>query len=436
MKPQNFRSCPSIIFLSFVIIMIMTLFYNPGASFAAEKKLPEGPITVRPISDFKVVVPFSSVTKIFENSKMVMITYQELAELMEKNNRMINERYQGVEKPGAEKNPPADFVVSSTSYKFIKDRENVLCSVDCNISILTDKKFVLIPLFEGEMAMNDAVVDDTIPVMVVEPTQYQIQQGASNSASEIQVQQAFEQRQSYNNSVNIAPAPSRRAGNRYSLLLKGKGAHQLNIRFLMMPKKDGATYSLSLNVPRCPENSALFLHDERDAVIKITPAIGFRSFYHPETKNQAAEAEFGFSDSLSLSYFAISREEKKLMEDSSKPVSPAAETGSIELASTAEVEAPVKYEEEAPAISSNVNTTFSIGDGMIRGNHEITFKIIKGKISRFSLDVPVGTDIEEVISDNYDKRQIQEFKNYSSVEIFLKSPAAAEFIITLTSLTK
>ncbi len=443
MNSQNFRSYSSrkLLVFSFVLIAcaIISLFHNTGISFADEKKVPEGPVTVRPISDFKVVVPFSSVSKIFENSKMVMITYQELSELIEKNNLMISDRYKDREKPGSEKNPPAEFVISSVSYKFIKDRENILCSVDCDISVLTDKKFVLIPLFEGEMAMNDAVVDDTIPVMVVEPALYQVTPVPSNYIPEMQMQnQQAEQRQSLNNISNLAPpsAPRGKAGNRYSLLLKGKGSHQLNIRFLMMPKKDGATYSFSLVVPRCPKNSALFLHDERDAVIKITPAIGLRSFYHPETKNQAAEAEFGFTDSISLSYFAISREEKKLIEDASKPVAPEAETGSIELASTSEVEAPVKYEEEAPAVSSNIKSIFSIGDGMIRGNHEITFNIIKGKISRFSLDVPAGTEIEDVLSDSYDKRQIQEFKNYSSVEIFLKSPAASEFAITLTSITR
>lgn len=443
-------------------LFFLTAFFSL-ASAAAEGgvTLPEKH-TLRPMSKFKVVLPFADISKIFENNRMVMIDYEELDRLVDKNNKMIAERYpQGVKK---DKEPPADYIINSASYKFVKDHDNVLCGLDIDFSVLTDDRFVLVPLIGGSLALSDAVIDDTIPVIISEPL---TSKGEDNTAQQIQQSINYQQ-----NNINAPPVVqtsdpdysyqrnvmnegvSRRAGqgaaaaSRYSLLVSKKGAHTLSLRFLLTPKKEGAQYSFFVLTPNSPKNTVLFMHDNADAVIKMIPAIGERAFIHPETKKQALEADFGFSERLYFNYYSITPEEKKAIETAAAP---GAESGTGEAAltpeegGTLEIEtaaAPEKYEAEPAAVGCNVKSIYSIGDGLIRGNHDITFNIIKGQMSRFSLEMPINTDIDEVLTDNYDKRQIRQVRtangagDYSSVEVFLKYPVTTEFNLTITTITK
>lgn len=426
---------------------------EPGVTLPAKH-------TLRPISKFKVVMPFADVSKIFENNRMVMIDYDELDELVEKNNRMLAERYKtGVPK---EKRPPADYIINSASYKFVKDHDNVLCGLDMDFSVLAEDRFVLVPLVGGSLALSDAVIDDTIPVIISEPL---AAKGEDDTAQ--QVRQAIDYQQ---NNINAEPviqtndpnygappalmnniAAPRRVGSgvaasRYSLLVGKKGRHTLSLRFLLTPRKDGAQYSFFVLTPNSPKNSVLFMHDAADAVIRMTPAIGERLFTHPETKKQAFEADFGFSDRLHFTYYAITPEEKMAIETATAPDGSAV-TGEAALSGdTLETAAapapPEKYEAEPAAVSCNVKSVYSIGDGLIRGSHDITFNIIKGQLSKFSFETPVATEVDEVLTDNYDKRQIRQVRtpggagDYSSVEVFLKYPATNEFNLTITTLTR
>jgi type IV pilus assembly protein PilA len=443
-------------------LFFLTAFFSLAAA-AAEGgvTLPEKH-TLRPMSKFKIVLPFADISKIFENNRMVMIDYEELDRLVDKNNKMIAERYpQGVKK---DKEPPADYIINSASYKFVKDHDNVLCGLDIEFSVLTDDRFVLVPLIGGSLALSDAVIDDTIPVIISEPiaskgednTDQQIQQSLNYQQNNINappVVQTSDPDYSYQRNV-MNEGVSRRAGqgaaaaSRYSLLVSKKGAHTLSLRFLLTPKKEGAQYSFFVLTPNSPKNTVLFMHDNADAVIKMTPAIGERTFIHPETKKQALEADFGFSERLHFNYYSITAEEKKAIETAAAP---GAESGTGETAlspedgGTFEIEtaaAPEKYEAEPAAVGCNVKSIYSIGDGLIRGNHDITFNIIKGQMSRFSLEMPINTDIDEVLTDNYDKRQIRQVRtpggasDYSSVEVFLKYPVTTEFNLTITTITR
>lgn len=448
--------------LFFLTALLWPFYASEAAPFAGS--LPEKH-TLRPISKFKVVLPYSDISKIFESNKMVMIDYDELEELVEKNNKMINDRYPRGEKDG-KKQPPSDYIINSASYKFVKDHDNVLCALDVDFSVLAENKYILIPLIGGSLALNDAVIDDTIPVIISEPLQPS-QESALNTGR--QIQQAIEYQR---NNMNAAPvvqtydsdysAPAAlsntgrsygrgaAASSRYSLLVTGRGAHTLSMRFLLTPNKDGARYSFSVITPDSPKNNALFMHDGADAVIRMSPAIGERLFIHPDTKKQAYEADFGFADRLEFTFYAVSPEEKKAATDTAMTTPPegGSETGEAELdsgvetASSPEETAARKYEAEPAAVGCNIKSVYSIGDGLIRGSHDITFNIIKGQLSKFSLEMPIDTDIDEVLTDNYDKRQIRQVRtangaaDYSSVEVFLKYPVTTEFNLTVTTITK
>ena len=452
---------PAAVFIA-ALFFFTALLWPLYASEAAPRagSLPEKH-TLRPISKFKVVLPYSDISKIFESNKMVMIDYDELEELVEKNNKMINDRYPIVEKNG-KKQPPSDYIINSASYKFVKDHDNVLCALDVDLSVLVENKYILIPLIGGSLALNDAVIDDTIPVIISEPLQSS-QDSALNTGR--QLQQAIEYQSNNMNAVQVvqtsdsnysAPAALSNTGrgaaasSRYSLLVTGRGVHTLSMRFLLTPHKDGARYSFSVITPDSPKNNALFMHDGADAVIRMSPAIGERLFIHPDTKKQAYEANFGFTDRLDFTFYAVSPEEKKAAVDSAmvKPPEGALETGEVtadsgsETISESEEASAHKYEAEPAAVGCNIKSIYSIGDGLIRGSHDITFNIIKGQLSKFSLEMPIDTDIDEVLTDNYDKRQIRQVRtlngaaDYSSVEVFLKYPVTTEFNLTITTITK
>jgi competence protein ComGC len=452
-------------------LFFLTALLWPFYVFAAPPRagsLPEKH-TLRPISKFKVLLPYSDISKIFEKNKMVMIDYDELEELVEKNNKMINDRYPGGKKD-EKKQPPSDYIINSASYKFVKDHDNVLCALDIDLSVLAENKYVLIPLIGGSLALNDAVIDDTIPVIISEPLQPS-RDGALNTGQ--QIQQAIEYQ---SNNMNAAPvvqtydsnysAPAAlsnsgrsygrgaAASSRYSLLVAGRGAHTLSMRFLLTPSKDGARYSFSVITPDSPKNNVLFMYDGADAVIRMSPAIGERLFIHPDTKKQAFEADFGFSDRIDFIFYAVGPEEKKAAADSAMAPPPdgALETGEVTASPDGETAAetgaetgeaaPVKYEAEPAAVGCNIKSIYSIGDGLVRGSHDITFNIIKGQLSKFSLEMPIDTDIDEVLTDNYDRRQIRQVRtvngasDYSSVEVFLKYPVTTEFNLTVTTITK
>ncbi|HOD41725.1 MAG TPA: hypothetical protein PKL57_14295, partial [Candidatus Wallbacteria bacterium] len=444
----------------FLLALFASAYFAPvSAAEGGSVTLPEKH-SLRPISKFKVVLPYADLSKIFENNKMVMIDYAELDALVEKNNKMISERYASPSKK--EKTPPADYIINSASYKFIKDHDNILCGLDIDFTVLARGRHILVPLVGGALALSDAVIDDTVPVIISEPLFSKAEEGFNYDQ---QTQQAVTYQQNNINArpvlqtndpdysappaLNNAnrPAASRRAAaaSRYSLLVGVSGRHTLSLRFLLTPRKEGAQYSFFMLTPNSPRNTVLFMHDSADAVIKMKPAIGERLFIHPETKKQAMEADFGFSERLDFNFYSITPEEKKAIESAAAPAEGA--TSETALASpegdTLEAEVPPKkYESEPAAVGCNVKTIYSIGDGVIRGNHDITFNIIKGQISRFSMEMPVTTDIDEVLTDNYDRREIRQVRtlngasDYSSVEIFLKYPVTNEFNLTITTITR
>lgn len=454
LKPFSKPACLGIIFL----IMILTQLFLQPAILNAETQAvtPDGndsdnahsAVQIRPLKELKVMVPAPEVSKIFENGRFVMVNYSEFMELVEKNNK-LSKKYD-ILNQGADKNPPVDYIVTGAEYKFIKDGDNILGSADIDFSILNGEKYIIVPLISGRIAMTDAVIDDTIPTMLVKPLYGETMNEMNRSYYQQPVQQIS---QSYSNvqqlgNISANSIFSDKIANQYLIAIKGKGSHNLNIKFLLTPEKEDATQSFMIGTPVSAKNKVTVLHDEKNAVINISPAIGLNLYHHQETKNQAASAEFGFSDRLKISYFAITSEERRMMDaarQADKPSATASGTDSVSIsatdAATSEISAASgqsepAVESEAPVTGCVTKTLFSAGDGMFKGRHELNFNVIKGKISKISLTLPAETEIDDIIYSNYDKRQIREFSGYSSVEIFFKSPVNSNFTMTINTLTK
>ncbi|HNY11766.1 MAG TPA: hypothetical protein PKK26_09280, partial [Candidatus Wallbacteria bacterium] len=422
MKIRNFRA------ISFLLPLFACLFsFLPVLTNAAAEPAEEISIStneVRPVSDFKIAVPAANAGQLIENmeaenSRLVEIDYSQFLKLAEKNNRLISEKCE-VEKlkrqlKNRKKALPADCVISRASYRFAKKGENIFCDLNMDISVLNDKNFLTIPVLGGRIAITDARLDDTAPVMMVEPINFTEYKNTSGHQM---------------------------AGNDYSLILKGKGDHRLCVKFMLAPEKSDATNFFRINTANSPENSVVFLHDERYASVKMEPCVGLRLFTHPGSGNRAMEGHFGVSDSLLISYFTITDEEMKRAENAAKAE---VKTGGTEEAAviggvSGILKHPdplsVKKNETRASFKCSVKTIFSFGDETILGKHELNFKVIKGGVARFSLGLAPGMDIDEVLSNNFDRMLVRELKSGSSVEILLKTAAEKDFSITLKTVTK
>ncbi|HOT76982.1 MAG TPA: hypothetical protein PK467_14430, partial [Candidatus Wallbacteria bacterium] len=246
----TFKPAAAVIAAVFFLLALLSPAFPPPVAAAGSVMLPEKH-SLRPISKFKVVLPYADASRIFQNNKMVMVDYEELDALVEKNNKMISERYSSPSKK--EKTPPADYIINSASYKFIKDHDNILCGLDIDFSVLARGRHILIPLIGGSLALSDAVIDDTVPVIISEPLhskaeegfnyEQQVQQAITYQQNNINVQPVLQTNDpdysapaALNNSVRasrVRSASRAAAASRYSLLVGVSGRHTLSLRFIL-----------------------------------------------------------------------------------------------------------------------------------------------------------------------------------------------------------
>ncbi len=186
--------------------------------------------------------------------------------------------------------------------------------------------------------------------------------------------------------INGGPAPITSRGSKNTLILEGPGKYTFTTGFVMeLPEH---VTNFRLNIPRTSSTRFVLVLPDKELDVKLTPAS--RLSKRDVSGKTVVDAYLASTDYLFCEWMIALPEEAE--------------------------------EELEPVLYSEVQSLFSVGEGMVKGSIGLSYSIVQGKVDVLRFEVPKDVRILDVSSGHLRDWKMEEKDDSRIVSAYLKFP--------------